>query len=97
LLPVVLVRASRPQVRESLDGFVIGSLGALCFSAAVSLTKLAPQLATGPVARERPRSVLHFWHGVRSGRRHVGNLSQYFGSVLLMTNSVTILPSRMRK
>jgi hypothetical protein len=65
LLPVVLVRTSRPQVRESLDGFVIGSLGALCFSAAVSLTKLAPQLATGPVARERPVAGLLVEAGIR--------------------------------
>jgi RsiW-degrading membrane proteinase PrsW (M82 family) len=27
LLPVALVRTTRPQIRESLDGFVIGSLG----------------------------------------------------------------------
>jgi hypothetical protein len=65
LLPVVLVRSSRPQVRESLDGFVIGSLGALCFSAAVSLTRLAPQLATGAVARERPVAGLLVEAGIR--------------------------------
>jgi NAD(P)-dependent dehydrogenase (short-subunit alcohol dehydrogenase family) len=65
------------------------------------------ELANAIVFISSPRSVLHFWHGVRSGRRHVGNLStlgeespghgQYCGSVFLMTNSVTILPSRMRK
>jgi hypothetical protein len=65
LLPVVLVRTSRPQVRESLDGFVIGSLGALCFSAAVSLTRLAPQLAAGPVARGRPVAGLLVEAGIR--------------------------------
>jgi hypothetical protein len=32
-----------------LDGFVIGSLAALCFTSAGSLTRLAPQLADGPV------------------------------------------------
>ena len=54
VLPAVLVRISRPQTRESLDGFVIGSLGALCFTAAATATLLAPQLATGPITRERP-------------------------------------------
>jgi hypothetical protein len=54
LVPVVLVRMSRPAVRESLDGFVIGSLGAISFTAAATLTRLAPQLATGVVAHDRP-------------------------------------------
>jgi len=65
VLPAVLVRASRPQVRESLDGFVIGSLGALCFSAAVSLTRLAPQMTTGPIARARPVAGLLVEAGIR--------------------------------
>ncbi len=47
--PMVLIRFWRPGVRESLDGFVIGALGALCFVSAGSLTRLAPQLANGPV------------------------------------------------
>jgi hypothetical protein len=54
LVPVVLVRMSRPAIRESLDGFVIGSLGAISFTAAPTLTRLAPQLATGVVAHDRP-------------------------------------------
>jgi hypothetical protein len=54
LVPVVLVRMSRPAIRESLDGFVIGSLGAISFTAAATLTRLAPQLATGVVAHNRP-------------------------------------------
>lgn len=65
LLPVALVRITRPEVRESLDGFVIGSLGALCFSAAVSLTRLAPQLVAGPVARGRPVAGLLVEAGIR--------------------------------
>ena len=54
VLPVALVRMSRSHARESLDGFMIGSLAALCFTAAATVTRLAPQLASGPVARERP-------------------------------------------
>jgi hypothetical protein len=54
LVPVVLARVSRPAVRESLDGFVIGSLGAISFTAAATLTRLAPQLATGVVAMTAP-------------------------------------------
>jgi hypothetical protein len=54
VLPVALVRMSRSHARESMDGFVIGSLGALCFTAATTVTRPAPQLASGLVARERP-------------------------------------------
>jgi hypothetical protein len=50
LAPMVLMRFWRPGFRESLDGFVIGALGAFCFVSAGSLTRLAPQLAKGPVA-----------------------------------------------
>jgi hypothetical protein len=53
-VPVVLARMSRPAIGESLDGLVIGSLGAISFTAAATLTRLAPQLATGVVARNRP-------------------------------------------
>ncbi len=54
LVPAVLVRLLRPPTRESLDGYVIGSLGAIAYTAASVLTRLAPQLATGLVARDRP-------------------------------------------
>jgi hypothetical protein len=54
LLPTVLLRIARPQRRESLDGFIIGSLGALCFAAAATMSRLVPQLATGPITHERP-------------------------------------------
>ena len=52
LAPVVLVRLWHPGVRESLDGFTIGSLGAYCFTAAGTVTRLAPQFAGGPFADE---------------------------------------------
>jgi hypothetical protein len=54
LVPTVLVRLSRPTSRESLDGFVIGALAALMFAAGSTLTRLAPQFATGLLAHSRP-------------------------------------------
>jgi hypothetical protein len=50
LVPVLVVRLIRPRRLESLDGFLIGSLGAIAFTAAGTLTRLAPQLASGLVA-----------------------------------------------
>lgn len=58
LLPAVVVRAWRPGSRESLDGFAIGALSAIAFTAAATLTRLAPQLATGPTAPDRAISGL---------------------------------------
>jgi hypothetical protein len=58
LLPAVVVRLLRPGTRESLDGFVIGALGAIVFTASATLTRLAPQFATGLTARNRPASGL---------------------------------------
>lgn len=54
MLPVVLVRLIRPGSRESLDGFVIGALGSLAFTVSATLTRLAPQIATGLIAHVRP-------------------------------------------
>lgn len=54
LVPTVLVRLLRPNSRESLDGFVVGALSALMFSAGATLTRLAPQFATGLLAHSRP-------------------------------------------
>ena len=50
LVPAVVVRLTRPSTRESLDGFVIGALGAIAFTAAATLTRFAPQFTTGPRA-----------------------------------------------
>jgi hypothetical protein len=58
VLPAVVVRLLRPATRESLDGFVIGALGAVAFVASATLTRLAPQLATGPTAQDQPASEL---------------------------------------
>jgi len=54
LVPVVLVRLLQPKSRESLDGFVIGALAALMFAAGATLTRLAPQFASGLLVHSRP-------------------------------------------
>ena len=54
LLPAVIVRLLRPPTREALDGFIIGALGALSFTAAATLTRLAPQFTTGLVSKRAP-------------------------------------------
>lgn len=46
VLPAVVVRLLKPP-RESLDGFVIGALGALSFTGAATTTRLAPQFVSG--------------------------------------------------
>jgi RsiW-degrading membrane proteinase PrsW (M82 family) len=53
LIPTVVIRLVRPGIRESLDGFVIGALGAISFTAAATLTQLAPQFQTGITAGDR--------------------------------------------
>jgi hypothetical protein len=53
LAPAVLVRLLRPPARQALDGFVIGALGAISFTVAATVGRLAPQLATGPTTQER--------------------------------------------
>jgi len=65
LVPVVVVRLLRPSNRESLDGFMIGTLGTLTFTAAATITRLAPQFASGMVARARPVSSLLVEAGIR--------------------------------
>lgn len=54
VLPAVIVRLLRPQTRESLDGFVIGALGALSFTAAATIARLAPQFTAGLIDNVRP-------------------------------------------
>ena len=64
LVPGVVAHVLRPT-RELLDGFAIGSLGAISFTAAATLTRLAPQFATGLVADDRPANVLLVQAGVQ--------------------------------
>jgi hypothetical protein len=65
LVPAALVRLLRPPTRESLDGFLIGSLGAIAYIAAATLTRLAPQLADGVVATGRDAAELVVEAGIR--------------------------------
>jgi hypothetical protein len=65
LVPAALVRALRPRTRESLDGFVIGSLGATGFTVAATLARLTPQLATGPTAQDRSVGALLVEAGIQ--------------------------------
>ena len=47
VVPAVVVRMLPMQQRESLDGFVIGSSGALAYWVAAATTSIAPQFAEG--------------------------------------------------
>jgi hypothetical protein len=64
LMPPVVVRLLRPPTREALDGFLIGALGALTFTAAATLTRLAPQFGSGLVSK-RPMASLIVEAGIR--------------------------------
>jgi len=64
LMPAVIVRLLRPPTREAFDGFMIGALGALSFTAAATLTRLAPQFGTGVVSK-RPMDSLIVEAGIR--------------------------------
>lgn len=54
VLPAVVVRLGWKSARDSLEGYSIGVLGALAFTAAATLTRLAPQFTTGLIAARRP-------------------------------------------
>jgi hypothetical protein len=58
VLPAVIVRLMRPPVHESLDGFVIGALGALTFTGAATIARLGPQYVAGLLKSARPVRVL---------------------------------------
>ncbi|RDH74194.1 zinc ribbon domain-containing protein [Mycolicibacterium moriokaense] len=64
LVPAVVMRFVRGG-RESLDGYVIGALGAVSFTAAAVLVRVAPQFATGVTAGDRPATVLLVQAGVQ--------------------------------
>ena len=66
LIPAVIVRLLWRGTRcQSLDGFVIGVLSALMFTGAATLTRLAPQFTSAPVARTQPVDWLFFEAAVR--------------------------------
>jgi hypothetical protein len=55
LVPAGVAFAIKPaHIDESMDGYLIGSLGAVAFTAASTITRLAPQLKTGIIAHDRP-------------------------------------------
>ncbi len=54
LLPVTGVALLWRSRRNARDGFILGALGALVFTAAATLTRLAPQLRTPPIASGQP-------------------------------------------
>jgi len=64
LMPAVIVRLLRPPTREALEGFMVGALGALSFTAAATLTRLAPQFGSGVVSK-RPIDSLLVEAGIR--------------------------------
>jgi len=64
LMPAVIVRLLRPPTREALDGFMVGVLGALGYTAAATLTRLAPQFGSGVVSK-RPMEGLMVEAGIR--------------------------------
>jgi len=64
LMPAVIVRLLRPPTREALDGFMVGALGALSYTAAATLSRLAPQFGTGVVSK-RPIDSLLVEAGIR--------------------------------
>jgi hypothetical protein len=65
LVPAILVRLLRPPNLESLDGFLIGSLSAVSFTAAGTLVRLAPALVTRFEDRSRPVSVFLIEAGIQ--------------------------------
>jgi hypothetical protein len=65
LIPAILMRFLRPASRESLDGYLIGAQGALCYTAAAILSREAPQLSSGLVAHHKPVSVLLMQAGIQ--------------------------------
>ena len=65
LVPAGVVRLSKSGTQEALDGFALGALGALTFTGAATLTRLAPQFATGMVAKGRPLEGLIVEAGIR--------------------------------
>lgn len=66
LAPAVAIRLLGPRTRESLDGFVFGTLGALTFTAAATLSRLAPQVDDGMVDHDRPLTGLVVQAGIQT-------------------------------
>ena len=64
LVPTVVGAAARAGFTRVLDGFVIGALASLTFAGGATLTRLAPQFATGLLAHNRPMKGLFVEAGI---------------------------------
>ena len=64
-VPALVIRLVRPGHREALHGYAIGAHAAIYFTAAATLTRLAPQFGTGMVNRDRPLLGLLVEAGIR--------------------------------
>ncbi|MGX9674209.1 zinc ribbon domain-containing protein [Mycobacterium sp. HM-7] len=64
-VPALVIRLVRPGHREALHGYAIGAHAAIYFTAAATLTRLAPQFGTGMVNRDRPLQGLLVEAGIR--------------------------------
>jgi hypothetical protein len=98
LVPALVARWSWRGNRESLDGYAIGALGALTFTAAATVTRLAPQVTTGMINRSRPLDGLLVEAGIRGiamplTAAAVGGL---IGTALWFTQSPTRAPTHRR-
>ena len=65
MVPALVMRLLRPSARGSLNGYIIGGVGALSFTAAATFTRLAPQFAAGPVAKGESIPNLFIEAGIR--------------------------------
>ncbi|OLO99206.1 zinc ribbon domain-containing protein [Mycolicibacterium porcinum] len=65
LTPAVVIRLSGTRTPNPLGGFAIGTLGALGFTAAATLSRLAPQFDDGMVDHDRPLSGLLVQAGIQ--------------------------------
>lgn len=65
VVPVVVVRLLDTKPARSVTGLVVGVLGATGFGITATVVRLAPQLATGLVARQRPIDGLLIETGIR--------------------------------
>jgi hypothetical protein len=53
-LPAVLIRLTRPPVRETLYGFAVGALGGTMFAVGATIVRLATQIGAGQQDSDQP-------------------------------------------
>lgn len=64
-LPTVVVRLTRPPIRESLYGFVIGVLGATVFAVTATMVRLVQEIDAGIALGDQSVTDLLIEAGVR--------------------------------